>query len=386
MKLTKYITRIMGLVAVAFMLLAVNVYTHARVNPVADTIVLNIQCANGRMGQGKCPDGEEYTVSGVIFSENFDAQADWTTTGRQALPAELPTGWDFARTDEEWHPADGDVGTQPSMMINGDNPNQVHGGSGKAFITYSESFNALDDNGWASDGFIGKDIDPTDELYAKFDIKFQSGWADNNTGGQIKIFRALSYDGVGSRNKFFSDGNTNPAYIFDWAQNNYGARHFHAFRCDDQQTNYFCTDPTIAGAPRQITTGDMSANFTNELTALSPQIPDLVNGGFLPSSGTVYHNQVWGDIWHTVEIHLNLNSAPGVRDGVLQWWLDGEKIFSMTQIPWIGTNGSMAAKWNSFSFGGNDNFHFDLVGAPADRERWYALDNIEIYNVLPEGL
>jgi hypothetical protein len=327
-------------------------------------------------------------VPGLIFSEDFDAQADWETDGRLSLT--IPPNWDFGRTDEEWHPADGDVGTQPSMQINGTDPNQVYGGTGKSFITYSESFDALDDNGWTSDGFIGIDIDPVDEIYIKFNIKFQPGWASDVEGGQIKIFRVLSWDGpdsgTGERNKFFSSGNSAPIYIWDWSQNTFGLRHFHAFRCDDQLTNYYCNSPSILNPPRQIVTGDMSANYTTDLTGTNPSIPDIVNGGFISRTGATHHNNVWGDGWHTVELHLKLNSAPGIQDGVLQYWLDGETVVSMTQVPWIGTSGSMTAKWNSVSFGGNDNYHFDLVGAPADRERWYALDNIEVHNALPVEL
>lgn len=328
-------------------------------------------------------------AAGLIFSENFDAQPDWTTTGRNML-GELPTNWDAGRTDENWHPADGDTGAQPSMQINGNNLNQVYGDSGKAFITHSESYNDLSNNGFTSDGFITKDIPSSREVYLRFKVKFQPGWSSNVEGGQIKMVRIVHWDGAdsgtGERNKFFNSGNNAPVYIYDWSQNDYGVRHFHAFRCDNQEANYYCTSPGILDAPRQITSGDMSANYSTDVEIENPSIPDLVNGGVLDYTSTNYHDQVWGDTWHTVGIHVKLNSSAGVQDGIFQYWLDGEKMVSMLKVPWIGEGGDINATWNSLSFGGNDKYHFKEDGLLSERERWYAIDDIEVYNILPEGL
>lgn len=329
---------------------------------------------------------------GLIFSENFDDQPDWYSPvsgdgpgGSGGYFAALPDNWDAGRTSEQWHPDNGFPGTQPVMQINGNNPVQVYGGTGKAFIFSSESY---DDNNWNSDGFIIKDFAPTDEVYVKLKVKFQEGFALNNDVGTIKLFRFLSWDAPesGARTPFFSDGYSAPIYIFDWQQSDYGVRHVHSMRCDDQLTNYYCADPAILDAPRAVQQGSFSANYTDTVARLNPQIPDLINGGFIPSSGTVYHNQVLGDVWHTLEVYLKLNSAPGVQDGVMRYWLDGQPTIDMNQIPWIGNGGDMNAKWNSFSIGGNNFYKFDLVGEPADRERWYAIDNIELWNTLPEGL
>lgn len=332
----------------------------------------------------------EPPISTLIFEENFDAQPDWATAGRNALPPNLPVNWDFARTDEQWHPADGDIGTQPSMMIHGNNPEQVYGGTGKAFITYSESFNDVGNNGFGSDGILWKDLPPTDEIFVRFKLKFQPGWATTLAeAGQIKIFRVSSWDGPntgrGERTRFGTVGNNAPLYFFDWSHGIYGARHFHAFRCDAQTTNYFCTAPVIADAPRQILSGDMSANFSSNIAIHGSRLPDLVNGGLLSTDpqAIISHNQVYGDVWHTIELHLKLNSQPGVQDGVFRQWLDGQKMVDMVRIAWIGTSGDINAKWNSIALGGNDLFHFDLTGAPADRERWYAIDDVEVYNALP---
>tara|TARA_R110002072_G_scaffold218265_1_gene375979 strand:+ start:7497 stop:8582 length:1086 start_codon:yes stop_codon:yes gene_type:complete len=327
--------------------------------------------------------------SELIFEENFDAQPDWTTTGRKTVGT-LPLNWDAARTDEAWHPSDGDIGTKPSMMINGDSSEQIYGSSGKAFITYSESNNPSDDNGFESDGILTKDIPSTSTLFIRFYVKFQPGWASNIEVGQLKMLRVGHWDGqlsgTGERYRFGNSGNNAPLYFYDWSQNSYGLRHFHAFRCDKQKGNYFCISPTITGAPRQIVSGDMSADYGKNIAQLGAKIPDLVNGGNLNYTDLNYHNQVFGNKWNKLEFYFELNSASGVQDGEFKHWINGQKIIDMNQIPWIGVEGDMNAKWNMFAIGGNDRFHFDLEGVPSQRERWYAIDNIEVYDDLPADM
>lgn len=322
----------------------------------------------------------------ILFEENFDGYPDWAPISNSNVGA-LPGNWDYGYNDESWHPSAGYVGANPSMQINGNNPEQVYGGAGKAFISYSESDpNAV--NGYSSDGFLTKDITPSNEVYVKFMLKFQPGYAANNETGTFKMFRVISWDGVDPRSRFFSSGNSAPMYLFNWKQDIYGVRNKSGFRCDDQRTNYYCTDPVIRGAPRAINTGDMSANFTSDISSLSPQLPNLVEGGVLPSSGLAYHNQLYGDIWHKMEFYIKLNSSLGAQDGQLRIWIDGRMILNMREIAWIGNGGDMNAKWNAIQIGGNDDFHFnDNSSAPiADRERWYSLDEILVLDRLPSSL
>ncbi len=316
----------------------------------------------------------------IQFSETFDSQSDWRTVDRKhAFP--YPDHWDFAYTSEWWHPSE-IADSQPSIQISGDNPEQVYGGVGKSFINYAESTQS-----WGSDGFITKDVEPTEEIYVEFKIKFQPGFAADNEKGVLKIFRVLSYDGDNlPRNKFFTSGHSAPIYVFDWVQYvDYGVRHNHAFRCDAQETNYYCINPGILNPPRALHNGDMSSNFTSLVSALNPQLEDLVNGGLLPRSGTVYHSQVYGDKWHKMAFYLKQNTYPGNQDGQLKFWLDDQLLIDMNQIPWIGPNGSMDAKWNSVGFGGNSIFNFNPnENAPiSEHERWFAIDDIVIADSIP---
>lgn len=329
------------------------------------------------------PDVENAPITGTQFAESFDSQDDWQTGDKDNIYT-LPNNWDYARTDETWHPVD-HTDAQPSIKISGDTPEQVFGGNGKALVNYVESYNDTSNGGFTSDGVLSKDLTPTDELYVQFKLKFQPGFAANDEYGTLKLFQALSYDNEGPREKLNEQGHSAPVYYFEWVQSEWGLRHSHKFRCDAQSDNFYCTDPKIQNPPREINWGGMSTNYTSDISSLAPQIPDLVMGGNIPSTGTVYHNQVFGDQWHNLAFYLKQNSAPGVTDGTLKVWLDDNLIINMNEIAWIGNNGDMDSKWNNVTFGGMEKFHFNLdETAPiSDRERWYSIDDIIILDHVP---
>lgn len=318
----------------------------------------------------------------VLFEDDFNSQDDWETLSETEV-GELPDGWIFGRTTDNWHP-NTISGSNASMSINGNNSTQNYGGDGKSFISYSESLNDMTNNGFTSDGFISTDISPSNQVYVQFKLKFQPDFASNIEDGQIKLFRIAHYDGEGSRSDFFSDGKNAPLYLFDWSQSEYGVRHFHAFRCDDQETNYYCINPKIETPPREVNTGDMSTNFTSHVEN-SVNIVDKLNGGFLPEEGLAFHKQVYGDSWNTLEFFFKLNTSPGTNDGIFKFWLNGIEIVDMDKIAWIGSDGDITAKWNTVGIGGNDRYHFNLdVNAEvSDRERWYAIDNFLVLDSLP---
>lgn len=325
--------------------------------------------------------------SQVLYSQNFDSLAEWRSLSSSTI-GPLPGDFNYGYTDEEWHPA-ATANSMASIFISGENINQVFGNTGKALIATYESLttsNGLNSNGsWPSDGFLTKDVAPSNEIYVSFRMRFQPGFYTGG-GGAVKLLRILSYDGTGSRANFGSDGNSAPIYFFDWAAStDYGVRQKHAFRCDDQASNYWCENPRIGDAPRSISRGDMSANFTSNVRDLGAQIPDLVNGGFLPYTSTsVTHDQVYGDIWHTLEFHLKLNSNPGTPDGIFQFWLDGQPLVNIRQIAWIGTGGNMNAKWNGVAFGGNGKYTFNANNDSVElHERWISFDDIVILNTMP---
>jgi len=131
----------------------------------------------------------------------------------------------------------------------------------------------------------------------------------------------------------------------------------------------------------------MSVNYTSDIAQHSPSIVDLVNGGALPVSGIVSHNQVYGHAWHKMGFYAKLNSAPGIADGAYTYLLDDQVILDLKQIPWIGEGGSMDAKWNNIMIGGNEFLNFASIPDDAplpERERWFAIDNIKVYRTMPQ--
>ncbi len=324
----------------------------------------------------------------VLYQQNFDDLTDWQTQGRSTLGS-LPGDFDEGITAELWHPSEV-PNSMPSIYISGENPNQVYGEKGKALILTYESIGGLTNSGsWPSDGVLIKDISPSNEVYVRFRIKFQKDFLTNadENGGLAKIFRIASFDGTVGGKTFGKSGSHSPVYFFDWGGSlQWGARHIHAFRCDDQAITYYCNKPEIQDAPRTVSRGSISANFTSNIVSLGAKLPDLLNGGILPDTGSIEHNQVYGDVWHTVEYFVKLNSSPNAVDGEFKFWLDEQPLIDMKMIPWIGSNGSMGAKWNRVLFGGNGIFDFNTNSdAPVTaRERWVAIDDIIVLDGLPK--
>jgi len=355
----------------------------AVINPTADTRTTDTDCISGLMAVGECPNGYEYVPQGLIFSENFDAQPDYMPLTSSDYTT-LPQGWDAVYQVENWHPND-IPNAKANMYINDEQP---FGENGKSFLNYAESEDG--GSGWASDGQIVKDFAPTSAVYFKLKIKFQNGWASDSERGNVKLFRVGHFDGGTRANRFqyFGTGYSAPMYIFNWEQSDYGVRHNHSARCDPQLTNYYCQTPAFTYPHRAVSQGSMSVNYSDNISAFGPSLPDLLNGGLLPTSGTVTHNQVYGDVWHELAFYVELNTAAGVADGKMRYWLDGQKMVSSDSVPWIGTGGDINAKWNFIELGGNDYYHWDVDNDAfaTSKERWFVLDELEIYNAVPEGV
>lgn len=345
-----------------------------------------INAVNHNMVVG--PGGVCQHPTNILFSDNFDGQADYFPTPGFSTP---PTNWHSMRNVETWTSADGAL---PSIRIDGNDSSMVRGGVGKALICTAESYNDTSNNGFTSDGAIAYSFTDRSEVYAEFYIRFQPGWAgaSGQDGGQSKIFRFYHRDSGGQYWSFFTDGDAGPIYLFDWAQNSFGARHFHAFRGDPQQdiNDYFLPDSEISGNNRQIVSGDMSANFTDDNAAeLNVDIPDQLNGGFLPKTGTIYHEQVWGDgLWNKVGFYVKLNTIAGTPDGSLKWWLN-DQLIADYGVAWIQPGGDLSAGWNTVALGGNDLFHWEDENNPAysaSRERYYSIDDFKLYETIPSEL
>lgn len=300
-----------------------------------------------------------FTSATIIFEDNFDNQINWVPPTNSnclalsgcATPA--PAGWSYYWEDESW----GAPTYNPSMQINTTNH---RGNSGKGYTQYNESNKGLSGDGWGADGVLTKLLpDDYQELYAGMWVKFQPGWAwgvaEENI---IKLFRILHYDRTGSPMAFFSDGNSAPGVIFDLKRGTWGWRNTSSFRCDPQETNYFCSwDHSI-----------------DQRWGTSPY-PDYNTSG-----------QIMDTNWHWLEMHVKMNTninGTWQANGQYHLWLDDNLIASKTDAAFIESGVDTSIGWNEVGIGGNAfNNYKQIITAPyqyeADAEQWYAIDDVVI--------
>lgn len=326
--------------------------------------------------------------SEVLFEESFDGLPDYTSSEELNLD-----GWSFRRNGEvNWSPSNGYPDKHDAFEILERNSDKARGGEGKSFVAWRESY----DPGWKqwnSDGILMKYLpEGFEQLYVSFYVRFSPEWT---RGGTSKMFRIYSWDSESdSPFKFFSDGNAGP--LFDWKyyySESYGMRNFLTFRGGPHGDNYDIDDSDISDLPRNLVNrGDLSLNFTKDTVGMSldggtPKIVDQVNGGFISDNlnQTVTHDQIFGSSsnWTKVAFYVQMNSAPGVNDGVIMQWLNDELVFRNDSVNWVGANpDNKMVKWNAVALGGNDFFREYPNG---DRyEEWYSIDDVTIATHIPD--
>ena len=189
--------------------------------------------------------------------------------------------WTYYRNTEEWHPLEWYPDKEPKIQVSSAHPRW---GSWKSLLNHLES-KATQPTNWVTDWYLLKDLwKDYDELYAQFWIQFEPG-AIFDANRSSKLFRIMHHDEWGSYSSFFSDWDNAPIYVFNYSHNIYWARQMHAFRCDDQESNYYCTNPAISGMPRSIFRWDMSANYLwNAITKITTADP-------------ANHKDVFWDTW-----------------------------------------------------------------------------------------
>ncbi len=317
----------------------------------------------------------------VIFEENFDDQPDYVSRdilsrGHQLYRFNgdpIPEGWDAI--------SDWSMYSEPHLAILASDAGKARGGTGKSLVMRRGSR----DGGWGGDAQLAKNFDPgLDELYVKFWIKFQPGWTHD---GQTKLFRIGSYAPEDLSGSGYW-GNLGMGIIWDWralAVVDSGLRNLIHLSADVGGTGDMTDPPPGASLGARWDGGKFNGNHgadPREIPSNTSYLTDYVNGGVLPDSYGFSHEQVFSDGWHKMEFHIKMNSAPGVRDGVIQQWMDGVKLVESFEMAWL-QNGSPDPnrKFNAIKFGGNDNF----MAYPNSEEvqEWYVFDDIEIHDSLP---
>lgn len=245
-----------------------------------------------------------------------------------------------------------------SIILNNINNRAVNSESSindRALTFWNESDNRGD--GWASDNQIGISLPQGhDELYVRFYIKFQPNWQWKTDGeSDQKIVRISHYHG-GSPFKYFSGGNQHPLANINIAK--FSSTYNNANVCikaDYRYENIYFPDQATPNHKRSEVFYPPNANYSGTGVDLTKNTN-----------------------WQCWDIRVKMNSSPGVADGIFQFWIDGKRIFSVTDLAWSDNGSQLSPRlnWNYVIIGGNNFNHF----APntQEAEQWYAVDDLVI--------
>lgn len=364
------------------------------VAPLGDTSEL------GRFGFRPPP--PEPPPTGVIMALDFNSAPDWhSEMYADALDVErfasqgniLPVGAYAAYMNHLWTPAHGYPDKQPGAAILASNADKSFSGTGKSYVVYRHSNSDNRPHVWNSDDQLTFVLaEGVNQLYVEFMVRFDPAWT--TTGDfSTKMFRAGHWDGNDAN--IFSGfmGGLGPMLIVDYQVNQYGVRNLLSFRGGPPGTNYYPSSDDIGVVLGG--TSEVNLNFSNSINGMAvgggnPQLVDKLNGGFIPSSGAVNHNQVYGTPasaqWTKIAFFMKLNSAPGVKDGAFYQWFDDERIYTLNEVCWYrepATGPAYIPKLNFFSIGGNDFFH--TYPDEDHRTEWLSYDNVIIRHDIPSG-
>ncbi len=359
----------------------------------------------------------------LIFKDDFDTQADWhsgleinsndpytndgfnpkvDTIQLARLGAVIPEGWSAVRQGEAvFSPRDSRYPNSHEIIeILGKNSDKAMGKSGKSAVFWRDSYQD-DRHMWNTDGILLKGFDEGyDEIYVEFCITFDKNTTTNSheiTNTTIpdmsKLFRVKSWGGEGSEFLNYK-GNNGPMLMWTWRVDEYGIRNVIGLRGGPHGENYYMDKEDLGDMPKgydgyPITNG--SFEFVHSIKNQGPngetEWPlDRINGGLLKDNIINYptHHQIYGNEgdWTKVAFYLKMNTDFDKNDGVLIQWINGRRVFNNHSIRWYKENSkNVKPKWNSVGIGGNDYFH--SYAREDEREEWYAIDNIKIYDGIP---
>jgi len=338
--------------------------------------------------------------AGVIFSDNYDAQDDFTSTMHIATASDeqqqrrsqgdiLPTGYDWLYQTTAWSPEKGFPDKHASIEILAANADKARGGTGKSYVHWRESTANRRPSGWGSDAQLIKVLDADyEELYVEFYIRFSPNWYQREPGATrsgdrfgwaSKLLRIGHWDRQGT---IFNsqDEALNPRFFWDYKEDAFGLRNSFTF---------------IEGPPGRNDKLDQggSKNYQSMaagrgVNGADAQVSDVINGGYvIDRVEDIEHEQVFGptETWTKMGFWVKLNSAPGVADGQMQMWINDQRAWTETSLAWVKANPDNAMpKWNYVALGGNSNF---LPYPDEDQfEDWCAFDDHIIRDSKPEGL
>ena len=284
----------------------------------------------------------------VVWSENFDGQADWQLVQPQD-PALSLSAWSGESTippnfDNYYISAyQIDVNQHNSIIIG---PANARGGVGKAITFWNES--CSESSSWQSDNQIGANFGGAygyPEIWVQMWIKFDPTWQFSTTeSSQEKMSRVAHYWGSGSPFVYFESGNVRPIALWGlskWGDGTYDDSAYHSWRYE--HTYY-------PGEATPVHSDNTSANF---------------------GVNNPYDNQ-----WHKIIYHAKLNTAVGVPDGEYSYSIDDVLMVSITDLAYGDDNAQISPRlgWNEVGFGGNSDNPY--ASCHDNAEQWYALDDL----------
>lgn len=316
-------------------------------------------------------------TAAIIDSDNFDSDADWTVTQptgadqRCYSSCGMPGGWTGYTNGMSYCTTTSDKPGNNNLYIHQYagyplETNVCRGGSGKCVTQWSESCTNLFEN---SDGMLGRTLTNApdlgyEEIYVRFYIRFKANFEmralSGEDGGSFKLWHIqhqkpghdpFIYLGTSGyeNNVPLSSGGINQwsNYIQLYAEN----------RC---QTTYYCRDAVV--------------------WPISTVTAAYQSGGIFDGN------------WHRIILRQKRNSAINTADGIIEFWLDSNKI-----TPWAGpgntninyndSGSSELRGWRYLGLGGNNNNQFDTsCSTTADCEQWYSIDDVVVATTYQEAV
>lgn len=295
------------------------------------------------------------TNAAILFEDNFNSRPDWSPVqnfeGKTCILGDsctdaIPDGYYDYRI-AGYEACSIQDGNHNTLNINSLNP---RGGSGKSFMMWNES--CLSRSGsWGSDGLLGVDFTPQNELYVRYWIKFQNGWQWEGDGTGA---RAKGTAPVSPMQKFLHLSHLDPLYSSNLWDFMSGVQNKPRFT---PQIAKFGGggDRVVFSLPHSPLTAarDSAASFTSNVVFGTSPTDWTVPGTSTAAPGD-------GN-WHSFEFYVKMNSAGGVADGKSKVWYDGALVHSLSNVVWVPAGDDPQLwKWNHAWLGGNVfNRYFD---------------------------
>jgi hypothetical protein len=317
--------------------------------------------------------------AGVLFSEDFDGQSDWTITQHDKGTSDYISEWDGSNVPSGWtsYWLESSHCSSPgynSMYVDQyagypEDTESSRGGSGKCLTFWDESCYA----GWESEAMLGVDLGQEySEIYVRFYIKLGYQVDDDpyetRSEVQHKLGWVSHWDGnVNPYLGFATAEETQPKAVNGWSTSQDALDYYNAPRCfcgNGGGTDcYYCGDGAYSGTPEYDYTPWCCADQIDFAADLAAWLNDQE--------------------WHCMEFRWKMNTYGGSSfnsDGIHQFWLDGVLKGTWSAIPYNmdGAPTSPVRGFRHVGFGGNNNNRWTDSCSGTGCEQWWAIDDIVV--------